>query len=77
MQTKNKFQTNQLETRYNFARQIRLLRESKGLSVAEFAQELSVAEKYVLRMELEKFDSLAEIFALARYFDKKVDINLV
>ena len=34
-------------------------------------------EKYVLRIELGKFDSLAEIFALARYFDKKVEINLV
>ena len=77
MQTKNKFQTRQLETRYNFAQQVRLLRESKGLSTKEFAREINVLEKYVLRIELGKFDSLAEIFALARYFDKKVEINLV
>ena len=37
MQTKNKFQTRQLETRYNFVQQVRLLRESKGLSTKEFA----------------------------------------
>ena len=77
MQTKNKFQTNQLETRYNFARQVRLLRESNGLSTKEFAQELNVGEKYILQIELGKFTSLSEIFALARYFDKKVEINLV
>ena len=37
MKTRKQIKKNQVETRYNFARQIRLLRESAGLSIKEMA----------------------------------------
>ena len=75
MQDKKIFKRNQLETRYNFARQLRLLREEKGLSVKEFAKEIHMLEKYIWQLELGKIENFGAIFALAQFFDKKVKIE--
>jgi len=77
MQTKSQFKTNQTETKYKFARQVRLLRESAGLSVKELAQQTHMIERHLQELELGKIDNIGNIFALAQFFDKKVEINLV
>ena len=75
MQDKKTFKKNQLETRYNFARQLRLLREEKGLSVKEFAQASNIFEKHIWELELGKIENFGAIFALAQFFEKKVKIE--
>ena len=76
MKTRKQIRKIQLETRYNFARQVRLLREGAGLSVKEFAQESHIPEKVIQQLELGKIDNTGNIFALAQFFNKKVEINL-
>ena len=76
MKTKKQIRKIQLETRYNFARQVRLLRENMGFSVKEFAQESHIPEKVIQQLELGKIENIGTIFALAQFFNKKVEINL-
>jgi len=77
MKTRKQIRKIQLETRYNFARQVRLLREGAGLSVKEFAQESHIPEKVIQQLELGKIENIGTIFFFAQFFDKKVEINLI
>ena len=77
MKTRKQIRKIQLETRYNFARQVRLLREGMGLSVKEFAQESHIPEKVIQQLELGKIENIGTIFSFAQFFNKKVEINLL
>ncbi len=71
MKTRKQIRKIQLETRYNFARQVRLLREGMGFSLKEFAQESHIPEKIIQQLELGKIENIGTIFALAQFFNKK------
>ncbi|MBO7556613.1 MAG: helix-turn-helix domain-containing protein [Alphaproteobacteria bacterium] len=77
MKTRKQIKKNQVETRYNFARQIRLLREGAGLSIKEMAQQIFISETFLQKQELGEIEHIGTIFAIAQFFDKKVEINLV
>ena len=76
MQKDSQYKDNQLETRYNFALQIRGLREASGLSIKEMSEKSGIIERHIKQMELGKIESIGAIFNLARFFDKKVEINI-
>lgn len=75
MQDKNQFKDNQLETRYNFANQVRTLREGLGLSITEMSAKSGMMKRHIRQMELGKLESIGAIFDIARFFDKKVKIE--
>ena len=77
MKTKKQIRKNQLETRYNFARQVRVLREAAGLSVKELSQQINMPESFLQKLELGQVENIGTIFAVARFFDKKVAINFI
>ncbi len=77
MKTKRQIKKNQLETRYNFAKQIRLLREGKGFSIKEFSQQIHISETYLQKLELGEVENIGVIFSLAQFFDKKVEIKFI
>jgi len=77
MKTKKQIRKNQLKTRYNFARQVRVLREAAGLSVKELSQQINMPESFLQKLELGQVENIGTIFAVARFFDKKVAINFI
>ena len=77
MQTKSQFQKNKMETKYHFSCQVRALREEAGLSIKELAQESHIFEKHLQEIEMGRLHNFGAIFALAQFFDKKVEINLL
>ena len=77
MKTKKQIRKNQLETRYNFARQVRVLREAAGLSVKELSQQMNMPESFLQKLELGQVENIGTIFAVAQFFDKKVAINFI
>ena len=77
MKTRKQIKKNQVETRYNFARQVRLLREGASLSIKEMAQQIFISETFLQKLELGEIEHIGTIFAIAQFFDKKVEINLV
>ena len=77
MKTRKQIRKNQVDTRYNFARQVRLLREGVGLSIKELAEQIFISETFLKKLELGEVEHIGTIFAIAQFFDKKVEINLV
>lgn len=77
MKKDSQYKDNQLETRYKFARQVRCLREGAGLTIKEMAEKSGIMERHIKQMELGKIENIGPVFNLARFFDKKVEINLV
>ena len=77
MKKDSQYKDDMLETRYNFALQARSLRERAGLSVKEMAEKSGIMERHIKQLELGKLENIGSAFNLARFFDKKVEINLV
>ena len=75
MQNKKIFRNNKVETQYNFARQIRQMRENAELSVEQLAQEMKIDQSYIRRLELGYIQDWGLIFAIAQVFDKKIRIE--
>ena len=75
MQNKKIFRKNKIEMQYNFARQIRQMRENIELSVGQLADEIHVPEQYIRRLELGYIQDWGLIFAIAQFFDKKIKIE--
>ena len=74
MQNKKIFLKNKIEMQYNFARQIRQMRENIELLVRQLADE-HVPEQYIRRLELGYIQDWGLIFAIAQFFDKKIKIE--
>ncbi len=78
MITKKEAKKNFRETRTALANQITALRKSRKLTIEELGFETGFKKIYLERLELAQLEiSLSMGNALARYFDKKVKIELV
>jgi len=75
MQVKKIFKNNKCETAFNFAQQVRKLREERGLTVEE-AAEGSKIPVYTLRLaEMGHFEDWGTIYGIAKFFDRKIRIE--
>ena len=75
MQDRKTFKKNHLEMKYNFGRQVRLLREAAGFSLAELSVQTKIKVEHLQEMELGKFYVIGWVFQLAKFYDKKVRIE--
>nr|QIM10580.1 hypothetical protein PlAlph_4720 [uncultured Alphaproteobacteria bacterium] len=75
MQIKKIFKRNRCETAFNFALQVRQLREERGLTVEELAQESGIPVCILQRMEMGCFEDWGRNFSFAKFFDRKIRIE--
>ncbi len=75
MQDKKTFKKNHWELKYDFGRQVRLLRENTELSFAELSMKTGIGIESLKAMELGNFHLLGFVFKLAKFYDKKVKIE--
>jgi len=75
MQDRKTLRRNRIEMKYNFALQVRQMREAAGLSIKELAAQIFVSENSVRQLELGGIHDWGMIFAIAQFFDKKIRIE--
>lgn len=75
MQTRKIFKQNQHETAYNFAQQVRRLREERGLTIEEVSARSRIPLFKLQRMETGYFADWGRILNYAKFFDRKIRIE--
>lgn len=75
MQDGKTFKINKCETSYNFAEQLRRMRQEKGLSLKELAVHAQIDISLLQRMELGYFEDWGSLYSLAKFFDRKIRIE--
>ncbi len=75
MQETKIYRRNKDEFIYNFAEQVRKLRENSNLSIEELSLGSNIAMTTLKKMELGHFNDWEKIFRLARFYDKKIRLE--
>ena len=75
MQTRKIFKRNRYETAYNFARQVRRMREERGLTIEELSEVSNIPLNILQKLEMGCFEDWGKNYAFAKFFDRKIRIE--
>ena len=75
MQTRKIFRRNRYETAYNFARQVRRMREERGLTIEELSEVSKIPLNILQKLEMGYFEDWGTLYNYAKFFDRKIRIE--